>query len=202
MDHARLSQVRVLDVAREQGCRSDDLRVEAGDTLTLSPDSELFRHHYLRLQPKNIDEVRQYIGLSDAVLEQASTRLKSSCNPKSNPCRLSARLISPEQLEDEDPELRNEALQLTQIAAREYVMGDSNRVLSWKPILDRYVSIAKIQLQIAVLQDITVGTNATLNLSPNTHALYANRIRIHTGGKIRCNGPKTFRCASIEGNLP
>jgi hypothetical protein len=30
--------------------------------------------------------------------------------------------------------------------------------------------------------------------------VYANKIRIHGNGRIVCNGPTTFNCASVEGD--
>lgn len=191
----------MFEMARANGCEPTDVVLEKDDCSTLSAESERYRPGLMQVKPRSIEEVKEYIGLPREIELAQPLALHRCCNPESDLQRIQARVIQPAELAAEEEKIRHEALELTKIAAREYVMGDSRRVAAWKPTLDQYIGISDTSLNLFFFNDIIVHANATLQLSPSAHALYANRIRIHQGGKIRCNGPKTFRCASIEGNL-
>ena len=51
-------------------------------------------------------------------------------------------------------------------------------------------------------QDITILPNATLSLPASTKLLWANKVRIHVGGKLKSNSSyMKIKCNSVQGNL-
>jgi hypothetical protein len=170
------------------------LRIEEGDTVTLSPNSRMFGQLYRQVRPRSIDEVRKLLGPSAA----PSYHL-ASCN-----CRapeLASNLISVADLESEDRAVAVRARELAHLAAREYVRGDHTTLTHWKPVLNRYLEITKSVINILTLADIEVHDRATLNISSTTHALFANRVMLFGTGSISCKGPTTFRVSSFEGKI-
>ncbi|MCH7935785.1 MAG: hypothetical protein IH994_01675 [Proteobacteria bacterium] len=183
---------RKLDKEIEGDCQADDLVVASGDRITLSPDSGPCQHMFKTVRPQSIDEVRLWLGSPSPIS-------KDSCDA---PCRtpeLRHRLVSTDDLVSEDTATRKEALGLARMAAREYVMGNVRAVEHWRSLLDEYVILRNTRIFVAFLRDITVSNDAVLSVLASTHAVYANKIVIIGTGKISCDGPVTFNCASVEG---
>lgn len=176
-------------------CASQDLVVEEGETTTLSATSERFKPLYRTLRPQSIDEVRKLLGPAPGALDGQS----GCCTPGSDAIR--RQLVSIDDLKSEDPAVAQDAVGLTRLAAREYVLGNNAAVSHWRGVLDEYVSIHKVKINVAYLQDITVHNKGTLGVAVNTHAVYANRVRLYGTGKIVCGGPVTFNAKSFEGKL-
>lgn len=172
------------------------LRVEAGETVVLSPNSARFKAVYENVQPRTIAEVRAILGLS----EESSKALAAApqCCKKS---AIPAALITPADLAHKEPAVAARAYHLAYAAAAEYVRAANVTHLEhWVPALDLFISIAKASLNIARFRsDIEIADGATLTISPNTHAVYASAIRIHGTGRIVCSGPVTFKITSLEG---
>lgn len=182
------------DVAHaEMAEKRPDLRVGENDHLTLGPDSATWRHVFRRVQTRSIDEVREYLG--PKVAEGSASR----CCPDPE---LAARVVTPEELESDEPEARAAARSLVYRAARAYVRSaDPTPLAHWRPAIDRYLELYKVvpQLNVAFLKDIDVADGATLTLTASVHAVLANAVRIHGTGKIRCLGSVTFTIHSLEG---
>lgn len=76
----------------------------------------------------------------------------------------------------------------------------ASHVYRW---VDRLVVAVAFDIGTIMIRDITVQKNSTLNIAASTQLVWANNIRIHTGGKIKTTGSyMKIKCASIEGNLP
>ncbi len=197
----RLQKARFVEQAVHSGCDVKDLIVEAGNQINLSYQSETFKPSYKVIALKSIDEVKEHIGVAHETVNAFENQFQEFCQPAGLANAIKTRVVSVEELRSEDPQLRNEALGLTHAVARQYIYGNSNKLSHWKGTLDAYILDAGVKLNIAVLNDITVNSGATLTVLIDTHAVVANRIRIFEGGQIVCNGPKTFNCTSFEGNI-
>lgn len=82
------------------------------------------------------------------------------------------------------------------------VAWDSLDVRMTYGLVRRQYEISKVDVLVALLQDITVFNNSTLNLYPTT-GLYANHVRIHVDGKIKSTSSfLKFFCVEFAGNLP
>lgn len=172
--------------------KPEDIVVEAGDTVTLSPESRRFKHLFQEIRPRSIDEVRQILGPKTVDRKPGSTRC---CTPE-----LQARLIPPEDLEAEDSRARREARDLAYIAGREYARSPSNEhVAHWKPVLDRYLLLAGARIYVVRVGDIEVQDGGMLRIAAATSAVFANKIRIHGRGKIVCEASTTLKALSLEG---
>lgn len=76
----------------------------------------------------------------------------------------------------------------------------ASHVYRW---VDRLIAMTEFDIGTIMIRDITVQKNSTLNIAASTQLVWANNIRIHTGGKIKTSGSyMKIKCASIEGNLP
>lgn len=173
---------------------TSDLRVGAGENVTLSPDSPQFGACYLQIRPRTIDEVRKLIGLSEDGAKSA--RDEASCLPQV----ACAPVISPDDLESTDAEVRERAHDLAHQASREYLRSaDPQHLSPWRPVLNRFLQLSESVLNVAALAEIEVASGATLTISRNTHAVYARNVSIHGAGRIVCKGPVTFKVATRDG---
>lgn len=172
-----------------------DLKLEEGESITLSPTSARFREHYKQFRPRKIDEVRKIIGLSE---EAAKAAADQRC------CRPSTALASipeAEHLDSKEDAVRNQARTLAYQASAEYIYSANPKHLTqWTPVLDRFLEVSQAVLNVAFLDDIEVADGATLTISRNTHAVYARNVLVHRTGKIVCQGNVTFRINSLEGS--
>jgi hypothetical protein len=172
------------------------LVVEAGEYLTLSPDSGRFKAVVKQHRPQTIDEVRKILGPS---LQKNDSTMNYNCCV---PAGLKSTVVLPEDLTSKDKETKNKANRLTFAAARYYVQAVNNSGLfHWIPTLNIFIQKNKALLNIFEFGNIDVYNGATLNISKNSQAIYADAIRLHGSGKIVCNGPTTFRSTSFEGKI-
>lgn len=59
-----------------------------------------------------------------------------------------------------------------------------------------------VKMPVMKIADITIQKNATMNVAATTKLVFANNIRIYTGGKMKLNSSFTkIKCISIQGNL-
>lgn len=170
-----------------------NLFLERGETVLLAPDSQRFSAFYQRVYPRGIDEVRSLLGLT----ESASQAIEASgCRKYCTPTAL----YSPDSLTSDDPATRRRSKATAVEAAYHYVMGvDTGSLAQWKPLLDRYIEIGKVVINIILLQDIEISDGATLVISASTNALYANNIKIHDTGRMWCQGDVSIRCTTLQG---
>lgn len=184
---------RLCDVNKDG---QPDLILEEGETTTLSAEYERFKAVYREIRPKNLEEVRQAIGVPRELVEQSKT---SSCVCADAD---KGRLVTAEDLDSDDEEVRGAALRTAHQLTRDMVMKGLPIASHRNSLLDRYITAINPRILLAVMGDVVVNNGATLNISKNTHALYANRIKLYGSGRIVCDGPKTFRCISFQGKLP
>ncbi len=170
------------------------LRLEENECVTLSPESPRFRESYQQVRPRTIEEVRNILGLTGDAAK--ALQEKGCCRPSA----VSSALISADDLTAQDDPTRIRARSLAYAASREYVRAPNPTYLSqWQAVLNRFLEISNSVINVVVLLDIDVANGATLTISPNTHAIYANNVRIHGNGRIVCQRDITFKINSLEG---
>jgi hypothetical protein len=159
----------------------------------LAPDSQRFSTFYQRVYPRGIDEVRSLLGFTESASQAVqASGCQKYCNPPA--------LYSPDSLTSGDPAIRRRSKETAVAAAYRYVMGvDVGSLAQWKPLLDRYIEIGKVVINIILLQDIEISNGATLVISASTNALYANNIKIHGSGRMWCQGNISIRCTTLQG---
>ena len=169
------------------------VRLESGECLTLSPNSERYRAAYHQVQPRRAEEVRAVLGLSEA----ATKALQAGgmcCQPGPAMSPL------PEDLNHDDADTRSGARRAAYAGLQAYVRSPTpNAYANLAPAFNRYLELTKAIINIITLFDIEVADGATLTISANTHVVHARKVIIHGNGRIVCKGPTTFKIVSLEG---
>ena len=172
------------------------LKIEAGECVTLSPNSERFKSAYQQIMPRSAAQVRATLGLSDAAAKAVQEQ-RACCQ------RVPAVVPRADDLQSEDAATRTAARSAAYATLQAYVNSPTPGAFAYvTPVLDRYLEISKAILNLVTLADIDVADGATLTISKNTHVVYANKVTIHGSGRIVCQGTKTFKVASVEGTHP
>jgi hypothetical protein len=172
-----------------------DLRVEDGEVITLSPNLPAFAGVYRVVQPRSIDEVREVLGPSHEA--QEAVRRQLCCQPE----ELGPRVVSLEELESDDPAVREPARALAYAAGRHFLATGDPSLTAWKAVIDRFIQLNVPNLHIAEFNDIIVANNARLLVSASTNAIEANAVKLFGTGTIVLGGPTTFRVQSFEGKI-
>lgn len=179
----------------------EDLVVDENETRVLSSASRWCRSYYVEIQPKDIDEIKEILGVPNSIALPALSRTTAVVSADSK--RIRARTMSPKALSDgklPDSERTNN-LMMARTATREYIYGNSQEVFHWKATIDEYLKAKSPRLFVPFFNDIVVHNGGTLQVLTNTHAVYARKIQLYGSGKIECEGPTTFDCDSFEGSL-
>src|SRR5438876_870563 len=116
--------------------KAQSLSLEAGECVTLAPDSPRFKQFYQQVRPRSADEVRELLALSP----EATKALHDSgiCESASHPAATAA----PEDLDADDAETRANARGITYQAFNAYVYGTNPAALAhMKPAFDRYLEL-------------------------------------------------------------
>lgn len=177
-----------------------NLVVEAGECLNLSPDSDRFKAMLKQIRPQSIAEVRAALGPSARTdgKEGGDKNAAWCCSHQDLP----SVLPDADALEAEDDEVRYRARAQAYLASREYVRAvDPVAAAYWEPVLDRFIKINKALLNVFTFNDIEIANGGTLSIPQNTHALYAANIRMYGTGRMVCRGPTTVRATSLQGKI-
>lgn len=167
-----------------------DLTIKPKETLNLTADSKDFKDYFKLISVKDIDVVKNLIGISDEIVGERN------CG-----CAKLSRIPSLKDLEVKDKELRNKNFAAARVIANQYIYGNSKSVNAYKALLNRYLEISKAKIPIFWFLDIIVHDHATLNIANNVLNVSARKIMLYGNGKITYTGPTTFNCKSFEGNL-
>ncbi len=184
------------DSVSERGGGAPSIRAEPGETVVLSPESDRFREHYRRVQPRSAKEARELIGLSDEMTH--SLREAGACCEPSNQ---QASFPAPHELESDDKETRGRAFDDVGRGFASFLTTTTPQLLApLEPAIERYLNLTKLELNVVALRDIVVADGATLTISDDTHLVEANNIVIHGSGQIKCSGFTKMNVNSIEGS--
>lgn len=171
-----------------------NLEVPIGQTIVLSPSAAQFQAHYRQIRPQTIDQVRELFWLLRPAPAAVRTHIASEV------AAIGARPIDIKDLESSDLRVRRTArLQAYQVATEYVRNADVSSLASWKSVLDRYLVLNNAVLNIIALLDIVVGNGSTLQISKNTHAIYARNLIIHGNGRVVCNAKCSFKLTTLQG---
>ena len=179
----------------KKGGDARSLRVEAGECVVLSPQSDRFREHYRRAQPRTAKEARGLVGLS----EEMATSLTNAgvcCQQIEQPAGFPA----PDDLESEDDSVRAVAFDNAARGLFAYLLTTTPELLvPNESSIERYLELTRPELNLVSLEDIEVADGATLTISEDTHLVEANKIVLHGSGAINCSGFTKMSVQSMEG---
>lgn len=171
------------------------IRVEAGETVILSPESDRFREHYRRVQPRSAKEARDLIGLSDEMAH--SLREAGACCEPSNQ---QASFPTPDDLESDDEKERGRAFDDVGRGFASFLTTTNPELLApLEPAIELYLSLTNLELNVVALHNIVVDDGATWIVSDDTHLVEANTIVIHGSGQINCSGFTRMNVNSLAG---
>jgi hypothetical protein len=157
--------------------------------LTLRGDSR-FAKAAQRIPVKTVGDLKRLIGVPDSVVQQ-------HCS-----CRFGAELAESVPAGFKSPnDLTPTQLETLRLAAKEFIYGNSQSVSHYEPALNLAISlVARSIISILLFQDIIVERNATLTLDASIDVIFANKILIKLGGKIRALGSFVkYDCSSAQG---
>lgn len=169
------------------------LVVSKGNSTTLSYKKDEFKDNYRILVPKNIDEVKQALGIPKEVqLKLSPSRLAS----------LSVLQTSVPIIEDfSNPELADKTIKNVRLAAQEYVQGDYKLTENWKNLINDWISKSDATIRIAQFKHVIVEDGAVLKVCSDTNALYTNSIKLHGSAAIHTEKDLTIDCTSMDGYI-
>jgi hypothetical protein len=171
------------------------LRVEPGECVVVSPASERFGGHYRRAQPRTAKEARDLLGVS----EEMADALRE-CGACSEEITELVRVPSPDELTSEDEVVRGQAFETAGLGLRDFLLSPSPaRMAQMVPVIDRYLELTGLALNVVSLRDIHVADGATLEISDDTHVLEANDIVIEGSGTIKSSGFLKLSVNSVQG---
>ena len=139
---------------------------------------------------KTVADLKSLIGVPDSVVQQyCRCRFEPDLSETVPPGFKSINETTPAQRET------------LRLAAKEYVHGNSESVIHYESALNQGVSIVNRSfITIFLFQDIIVERNATLTLDASVNVVFANKILVKLGGKIRALAPYVkYDCISAQG---
>lgn len=157
------------------------VRLSAADAKRGSPG-------LVELRPKDIDDVKRWIGVRDDV---GARRACACALPAEVPSAASPAAFR---------KLPASARKAVRDMAFEYVHGDSSRVAAYKNLINHLLDGALIH-GIFLREDIDIYNGAVLEVGGDIKVLYARNIRIWRGGQLKINGGVKIDCVSIVGDL-
>lgn len=184
----------------EIGLKADDVKakdlfVPKGQKYYISqfepkePDVEWLKDIGTKVKPKSWKHLKQLIGIPDKTAKQIP---RVSLKPL-------PRLASPDALKKDEAlkrKLTNSAKQI----AKAYLFTDSELYIQYEPFLTEF--FGDFQIVIPFFQDITIEHDATLIIGSDTNSLWANDIKIKTGGKMDIRSDMLHvNCRSVIGNI-
>ncbi len=199
------SLAAVRDSIDKAGGRQD-LVVERNETRILSYQASWSRPHYREIRPKGVDEVKEVLGVPDSAVGprpgQGDPKARSIAAEDRRLLR--AKTVELKALSDRtlSGAVLAENLRMARAATRNYIYGSSAEYGHWRAAIEEYLNLKRPVLLVPFFNDVVVNDGATLQVAADTHAVYANRVRLFGSGRIECQGPTTFDCASFEGYLP
>lgn len=172
----------------------------------------------LRLVPERLEEsvARQAIAEDDLAVREIARRMAESvaehpdvqdscCTPCAS--KSEGRVSYPARLSqlyrEIRPALHTNLSRAVSDALGVPVEADSLEVKITHSFTQRYAAhVTRIPLVLVLFKDIEIGRNATLTLGSKAKSLWANDIRVHTGGRLVITSSYIkIRATSVRGNL-
>jgi hypothetical protein len=166
---------------------NNDLEVPANQTVVLDATDKKFASQVSQITPKNIDDLKAWIGVPDAAFAEPAV-------PAVSPLTI---------LPVHDAYTPEQSTTLHAIA-RAYIFGHSGAVSQKQtPALNAWLQSIAGSINIVLFQDIHVAAGATLVVNPSITILFARYITIDRNGviQIKCTYGG-INCAGIRGTAP
>jgi hypothetical protein len=168
-----------------------DLRVADGENIRISVrDPGRYRPNAYSVKVKSVEHLKQMIGTPDEVIRTQGV----CCPPEGLTETLPATF---KELSD----LSSSQRETLRLASDAFLYGLSSAVEAHRPAINLAVNLsAAAIIGIITFNDITVQRNGVLTVDPSVSVLFANKVRIELGGRIRVLGPLKIDASSIEGD--
>ncbi len=170
--------------------RREDLTVSEGERTEITvrgSGAKRWEHLAHRVPIQTVDDLKRVIGIPDQVARDH--------------CRCPEGLVEafPPGF-DKISDLSSNQRDQLRAATDAYVHGNSALVAHYAPTINRALSMVdKSRVVVVLFQDIIVERNAVLTVSPSLDVLFANKVMIKLGGRIRFTSRLKIDCSSIEG---
>jgi hypothetical protein len=184
-DAARLAVYDLAEVHRA------NLTLDEGERLNLTlrgAGKGRYKEAARFLPVASVTDLKRFIGVPDAVMRHR--------------CRCPEGLSEAfppgfERIEDLSPTQRD----VLRAATDAYVHGDSETVAHYVPAIDKALTlVGRAKVSIVLFADIVVERDAVLTVAPSIDVLFANKVRIKQGGRIRFRSRLKIDCLSIQGD--
>jgi hypothetical protein len=220
----------VVSIKEVMQRKSESLIIPAEKTVDIGPDQKDYAKFFSVVQIRSFQDL-QDLGLIPAELSEekakqaitrdgneafaiAQTRLRQGSSPKPCSChgeegkQGEERPAYRDQIRGVYNEVRkahhpNFAQVLSEVYRAEVAFDDPIVAHVHAFISGLYAGRFTVtKVPVLKIADITIQKNATMNVGSTTKLLFANDIRIYSGGKMKLNSSFTkIKCSSIQGNL-
>lgn len=207
----------------ENALLADELVVPASRRIVLSQTEET-EVQPLRLVTQDLDEVRRWIGIPQAVLHAKPDKLRSMpCLSTSKRRTRTARLrdikdnktpdfakmtgVKPDEIAKavdryvgqgrcREDRPKADHLEALRAAAHIYVRGDFTKVAELKLTIEQY--FGRFEIAVWPFLIVRVKKNSVLHFGPGSNSLTVWKVIIEPGGIIRSHGHLTVDCTILE----
>lgn len=175
-----------------QQVRMEDLVVGENEYIRLTLRGDV-PNRYAKLaqhiRVESIAHLKRLIGVPDQVVQKQCVR----------PCEENlTEVISPEFNSLTD--LSTKQFEVLQLAANEFIYGNSEAIAIYEPALNKAISsVIRSRITLLPFNDIIVERGGVLELDGSAEVIFANKVLIKQGGKIRLTGTVKIDCNSIQG---
>ena len=187
--------------------------VRKGETLELDATSPQWKSSCIRIQPRDLDHLRELVGIPERVYKRRRTiqTVGQAVLPQFSGSVLASRLthrIDRSALLEISPAATMSSItnfhqkMSVRKASENLVYGMVSTKLKATPLYTVALrDLLRRELPILLLQDIVVQSNATLNLSTTAAGIFAFRVKVHTGGRIVTPTYAKIHCHTVQSNL-
>jgi hypothetical protein len=151
---------------------TEDFVVSEGETTVLSPSQEKYASLFARIRPNSLEEVKEIIGVPDG-LHATSRRGVDDLSPA---------LAQAVRERRREPQAINAFLNA---AAKEFIFRDSESAAPFVPHIEQRLEVVVL---VALIQDLTIGKNATLIIPREIDRLTVRNLTIGRGARLVIQG--------------
>lgn len=181
-----------------------DISVPANQDLVLDASNAKFQANLQYLQPKSLDDVKNWLGNPDEALAKPALGTRTITSALSiAPSRAIATTMLPSAIIPVQPSYTQQESDDLHLLASAYVYGHSAGVDTKQlPALNAWIAKLNVRIPVFVFNNIDVAAGATLHV--NISALFANYITVENTGRIKLRGGSktSIHAAGFTGKGP
>jgi hypothetical protein len=177
----------------KEHAKPTDLVVSEGERIRISArEPGRFSGNTHAIPVKSVNELKRMIGIPDSVAQSHSKCAILEGLSETIPGTF--RNLS---------DLSSSQREVLRRASDAYIHGLSTAVSVYSPAIDKAIALSPAAIiGIVTFADITVERGGVLLVDPSVSVLYANKILIKLGGRIRALGRLKIDCSSMQGEEP